>query len=111
MSRLEDIAPDRWQELTSAPFAVLVLGKTDCPACADWSAELERFLEQDREFEHVRFGKIMLDRPGFGSFKKANPWLTELDVLPYTQLYRNGERVKGFAGGGIERLTNRLRKS
>jgi hypothetical protein len=43
-------------------------------------------------------------------FKRANPWLADLDVLPHTLIYRGGEKVAEFAGGGIGRLTARLER-
>src|SRR5947209_17205216 len=42
-------------------------------------------------------------------FRSANPWIAELDVLPFNQIYVAGERSKSFAGAGIERLVSRLR--
>ena len=47
---------------------------------------------------------------GLVGFKRANPWLADLDVLPYTVIYRGGEKVAEFAGGGIGRLTARLER-
>ena len=41
MSRLEKIDGRTWRDFVQAPVAVLVLGKTDCPNCAAWTAELE----------------------------------------------------------------------
>jgi hypothetical protein len=58
----------------------------------------------------VRFGKILLDRGGLVSFKRADPWLADVDVLPYTLIYRAGEKVAEFAGGGIGRLESRLER-
>jgi len=43
-------------------------------------------------------------------FKRANPWLADLDDLPSTQIHVRGERVKSFAGGGVSRLESRLRR-
>ena len=111
MSRiLEQIDGRNWEEFLQAPVAVLMLGKSDCPACATWTDELNAFLDADEEFAHVRFGKILLDRGGLIGFKRAHPWIAELDVLPFTQLFIAGERSKSFAGGGIERLLGRLRQ-
>jgi hypothetical protein len=107
---LESLDGSSWPEFIASPRAVLVLGKTDCEKCAKWSAELVEFLASDEEFADVRFGKMMLDQRGLIDFKKANPWLAEVDVLPFNILYTNGEKQKAFAGGGIDRLLNRLRK-
>ena len=68
---------------------------------------MSSFLATDEDFQHVEFGKVMLDSRGLSSFKRANPWLRELETLPFTVVYKDGERVSGFAGGGVTRLTNR----
>ena len=64
----------------------------------------------DTTYADVRFGKILLDRGGLASFKRANPWLADVDVLPYTLIYKGGEKVAEFAGGGITRLQSRLER-
>jgi hypothetical protein len=107
--RLEAIDGTNWRDFVASPKAVLMLGKSDCDACGQWTVELERFLETDQEWKDVRFGKMLLDQRGLIDFKKANTWLAELDELPFNQIYVNGERSKSFAGGGVERLVNRLR--
>lgn len=110
MNRLETLDGTNWEEFTKAPAAVIMLGKTDCAACSDWTEELSSFLESDERFKDVRFGKMLLDKPGLVSFKKASPWLSKVDVLPFNVIYINGEREKTFAGKGVERLTNRLER-
>ena len=109
MPRLEKLDGEAWRDLVAAPLAVLVLGKTTCEACRAWTDELEGALRDDPDFADVRAGKILLDERGLADFKRANPWIAELEQLPFTQIYVNGERSKSFAGGGIERLRNRLR--
>jgi len=108
MSRLEQLDGESWQEFVSAPAAVLVLGKSGCEACSAWSAELEAFLETDERWRDVRFGKLLLDTRGLVAFKRANPWVAELDVLPFNVIYVGGVPTKRFAGSGRERLVKRL---
>jgi len=110
MDRLEAIDGTTWEGFIQNPWAVLVLGKTDCDHCAAYTEELHGFLATDAAPAEVRFGKIVLDRGGLASFKRANPWLADVDVLPYTLIYRDGLKVAEFAGGGIERLRSRLRR-
>lgn len=112
MAQLETIGRENWQELLAAPVAYLMLGKGDCEHCAKWTAELTAFLASDAaaEFEGVRFGKMLLETPGLGAFKKANPWLAGIEHLPFNLLYQNGEQVKDWPGGGLDRLQNRLRR-
>lgn len=109
-SRLELLDRDTWREFLDSPAAVLMLGKSDCDACAAWTQELEAFLADDTEWAKVRFGKIELDRGGLAAFKKENPWIAEIKDLPYTLIYVNGERKKEFLGSGIDRLVNRMRR-
>jgi len=110
VGRLEQIDGRTWEDLLRAPVAVLMLGKSDCAACAAWTDELTRFLAIDREWTHVRFGKMLLDKGGLIGFKRAHPWIAELDVLPFNQIFVAGKRGKSFAGGGVDRLVNRLRQ-
>lgn len=108
MDRLELLDKDNWQDFLSAPAAVLMLGKSDCAACNAWTEELQSFLASDQLWTHIRFGKILLDQRGLIEFKRANPWLSEVNDLPFTAMYKNGQREKTFVGGGTERLLNRL---
>lgn len=110
MAELEVLGPDSWRDFVAAPVAVLVLGKSDCEACSRWAEELGEFLADDEEFSDVRFGKLLLDQRGLIDFKKENPWIAGLDVLPFNQIYVSGECSKSFAGGGIDRLVKRLRR-
>ncbi len=110
MSRLENVDGDNWRDFIASPTAVLVLGKSDCEKCGEWSAELAEKLASDAGFGTVRFGKMLLDQRGLTDFKRENPWLAELDVLPYNVIFHEQERVKSFAGGGWDRLANRLRR-
>lgn len=108
--RFETLDGKSWEAFVSAPVAVLVLGKSDCEACRAWTEELSTWLGHDETFQHVRFGKLLLDTPGLVSFKRANPWIAEVDTLPFNLIYVGGERVKQFAGGGVERLVSRLER-
>ena len=109
-NRLEKLDGQNWQAFVASPAAVLMLGKSDCAACAAWTAELEAFLESDARWRHVRFGKLLLDTPGLISFKRANPWIAELHDLPMNLLYVDGRETKRFAGSGVERLVTRLER-
>jgi hypothetical protein len=110
MPRLEALDGTTWEGLLAAPWSVLMLGKSDCDHCNEFTEELHTFLAADTTYADVRFGKILLDRGGLASFKRANPWLADVDVLPYTLIYKAGEKVAEFAGGGISRLESRLER-
>jgi hypothetical protein len=44
MAHLEFLDRDSLDEFLASPYAVLILAKTDCAACAAWSAELDETL-------------------------------------------------------------------
>lgn len=50
----------------------------------------------------------MLSRPGARAFKRANPWLADLEFLPYTVLYASGVKVDEFAASRGFYLLDRL---
>jgi hypothetical protein len=108
--RLEIVDGASWEAFLASPWAVLMLGTSDCEHCRAFTEELEVFLADERAYPDVRFGKMLLDRGGLAGFKRANPWLAGADVLPYTLIYRGGSKVAEFAGGGIARLQSRLQR-
>ncbi|MCS5533437.1 MAG: hypothetical protein NZ736_04190 [Candidatus Poseidoniaceae archaeon] len=101
---MELLDSETWEDFFSAPIAMLMLGKNDCASCETWTVELEEFVVP----EGVRIGKILLDTPGLGRFKIAHDWVSGVDVLPFNVIFVNGEMKKQWAGGGIERMQNRL---
>jgi hypothetical protein len=84
-----------------------VLTRSACPSCGAYQAELAA-LRARGELAGLTFGTLVLDRPGAARFKRANPWVRNLRALPYTVLYRRGERVDGFAASRGEYLLERV---
>jgi hypothetical protein len=82
--------------VVDAPHGALVLAKDDCDNCAAYEAEIRRLQEQGLLGDLV-VGKLVLTQPGSGRFKRDNPWLRDLEFLPYTLLYANGQKVDEFA--------------
>jgi hypothetical protein len=83
-------------DVVGAERGVLILAKDDCDNCAAYEAEI-RGLQDRGLLGDLVVGKIVLTRPGARGFKRANPWLSGIDFLPYTLLYRSGEQVDQFA--------------
>lgn len=106
---LEVLTPQTLPDFLTSETAVLVLTKRECAACAAWGESLGAFLAEEGEaWSHVRFGKLVLDQPGLGFFKKGTPWLPEVQDLPYNVIYHHGEVVRRYVGPGTDRLVNRL---
>ena len=87
---------DTVESVVGARHGALVLAKDDCDHCAAYEAEIRRLHEQGHLGDLV-VGKLVLTQPGSRRFKRANPWLSDVDFLPYTVLYANGEKVDEFA--------------
>lgn len=108
MSRLEVVDGESWRDFLAAPAALLVLGRSDCAACALWTEELISFLASDDRWNQVRFGTLRLDQPGLLEFKRAHPWVAEVRELPTNLLFVRGVKKKTWLGGRARRLEERL---
>ena len=97
---------DSVESVTGAPHGALVLAKDDCDNCAAYEAQINRLQDQELLGDLV-VGKLMLTQPGSRAFKKANPWLSQVDFLPYTLLYASGEKVDEFAASNGTYLRER----
>jgi hypothetical protein len=94
--------------ISSADVAVLVVTLTTCDACAAYETDV---LEHWPAAEHagVALGKVVLDGPGGVRFRRDNPWVDDLDFLPYTLLYVRGVAVEEFATAHAAYLLERVR--
>jgi hypothetical protein len=93
-----------------AEHAVLILSKKSCGYCAEYYAEIEALRAQG-QLTSVTIGKVTLDQPGAGRFKRDNPWIATLEALPYTLLYLRGERVDQFAASRGAYLRSRAART
>jgi hypothetical protein len=100
------IDDDTVEHVVGARHGALVLAKDGCDNCAVYEEEIRRLHEQGLLGDLV-VGKIVLTRPGCRRFKRANPWLSEIDFLPYTLLYTGGEKVDEFAASKATYLLER----
>lgn len=110
MSRFQTLDGNTWETFYEEGFSVLVVGKTTCNACSEWSEELQKYLDSSNDYSTVRFGKIYIDKGGLTAWKKASPWLADVTDLPCTLIIHNGKIEKQFYGNGVDRLKNRLDK-
>lgn len=95
-------------EILEADRAALVLAKSGCGHCAAYERELVG-RRRPRDLEDLVVGKLVLDAPGSGRFKRDNPWLQGVETLPYTVLYRQGRPVDGFAASRASYAWERAR--
>jgi hypothetical protein len=87
---------DTLDRVVGVPHGALVLAKDDCDNCAAYEAEIGR-LQEGGLLGDLVVGKLVLTRPGSRRFKRENPWVRNVDFLPYTVLYASGEKVDEFA--------------
>ena len=108
MVTLEELDESTWQAFLNAPISVLMLSKNDCPSCLQLSKELTDWEYIEAVHANIRFGKIMLDRSGMGRFKIAQPWVSNIDIMPFLAIFVDGERVMEWGGRTRSYLQNQL---
>ncbi len=105
---IREVTDQNLGEVVEAERAVLVLTKTGCGHCAAYQAEIEALLERGAMGGTV-IGKMPLNQRGvIRDFKRNNPWLADLEFLPYTLLYSKGQRVDDFAASKGSYLLERI---
>lgn len=104
---LPPITDDELGQFFAADLAVLVVTLTTCDACAVYEADVLDHWPGTGMGE-VALAKLVLDGPGLSRFQQENPWLAELDFLPYTLLYVRGVAVEEFATSHATYLLDRL---
>ena len=97
-------------KLMRAERAVLILTRTDCEVCTDFVREVRQLLT-NVPCSGVAVGELVLDRRGAQRFVRANPWMADLRVLPYTLLMRRGQQVEDFATTQAAYVLSRVRAS
>lgn len=111
MKEIKILDKENTSEFLAQGDYVLILGKSDCVACSKWQAELNEALDAGTFSADVPIGKLNLDQRGLADFKRNNAeWLKDINDLPFNAIYKGGEKQKTFVGGGIDRLTTRLKK-
>lgn len=95
-----------WRDFTAGD-AVLMLGKSTCRSCIRLADEIEHEVRA-HHWKWPTVGKVVLDRPGLSEFKQRNPWLQEIDVLPYVVVYHDGERAESESTSKLARLESML---
>lgn len=109
MNKIITITDHNLDVFIKAERMALILARSNCNRCILYQAEVRQFLE-DGALGGTTVGALMLDQPGTSQFKRENLWLMSVDLLPYTLLYRRGQRVDGFAGGRGHVLLDRARR-
>lgn len=90
--------------------AVLVLGKSTCGNCHEYDSGIVAIIDRP-EYGSLSFGKVILDEPGSIMFKRNNPWISQIELLPYTVLYANGLKVAEFAASNVKYLEEKLKEA
>ena len=110
MGCVEILSDEDYREFLKTGVRVLLLTQTECPHCRAWTEELSEFLESDQEWKEVRFGKIDLEGSNVEDFKKTTEWLEFIEGVPFNVIYVDGAPTNSFAGSGVKRLVNRLKR-
>lgn len=77
-------------------LCALILARSTCNQSISSIGDVRRLVESGA-LGDTRVGVMMLDQPGASQFRLENSWLASAQILPYTMLFRKGERVDGFS--------------
>lgn len=107
---LRRVTDDTMASILGAERAALILTARNCRASAQYRHGIETLLHT-RELPGITLGALVVDEPGVEEFLLENGWLADVEALPFTVLYRRGQRVDGFAAfspGSFMRRLERL---
>ena len=91
---------DNWKDIISLPLSVVIFTKDDCQDCKKWIDKLH----DSEDFEEVNFAIMNLSDKGLGKIKIENPWISQIDILPFNVLFINGELRENWSGANEDRL-------
>lgn len=94
------VTSDNWQEVISLPLSVVVFTKDDCQDCKLWIDKLH----DSKDLEEITFAIINLSEKGLGKIKIENPWISQIDILPFNVLFSNGKLHDNWSGANEDRL-------
>ncbi len=96
MNSIQHIDDSNFEAFMEHDRVALLLTRSTCGNCVNYTQEIQELIEKGR-LEDLHIGKVILDQAGSVKLKKANPWIKDLDFVPYTVLYDKGQKVEEFA--------------
>ncbi len=106
---LQTVSDGDLDAVIAADEGVLILAQGGCGPCSRYQQEIVALISAGR-LDGVTVGVLRLDERGAAGFKRANPWLRDLQGLPHTLIYRRGERIDGFGASKASYLLERLER-
>ena len=94
------ITSNNWEEITSSPLSVVIFTKNQCKDCKQW---IDKLSASDR-LEKMIYAVINLSDKGLGKIKIENPWISQIDILPFNVLFAEGELQEHWSGANEDRL-------
>jgi hypothetical protein len=104
--RINDVNCDAF---LNAERAALIFTRNDCGSCSVYLGEVKEARKQGR-LKATLLGEVVLDDPGALGIERRNPWLSQLEFLPYALFYKEGEKVDDFAASEAGYLLERIKE-
>lgn len=109
MSTIIEVNDANYEDFMAYEKVALIISKSTCGNCANYALEIEELAAKGK-LEGLVVGKLILDKAGALNLKRANPWIKEVDFLPFTVLYYKGEKAEEFSASKGSYLRMRMRK-
>jgi hypothetical protein len=94
------VTSNNWEEIISSPLSLVIFTKNECKDCKQW---LDKLNVSDR-FEKMIYAVMNLSDKGLGKIKIENPWISQIDILPFNVLFVEGELQENWSGANEDRL-------
>lgn len=91
----------------TAERAALVVAASDSRWCEEYLAGIDIAMSRG-EMGALPIGVVVIDQLGAEEFVRSSDWIAEAAGLPFTALYRAGQRIDGFIAFSVSSLLDRL---
>jgi len=98
------LGDSNWDSFVNKKITLVIFEKSDCEQCENLSNEIIN------DTGDYNFGicKLRLDAPGSSQIKLSNPWISNIDILPFCVVFKEGQMTDSWAGSDFARIILRV---
>ena len=102
---LTEVNDSNWRSFLDSPVSALLLTTSNCPHCRRWKDQLEKAMQEGRFPDTAGLGVVIMDGEEVEDFRRENaPWLEQVQGVPFTAIFVEGEPRSSFYGEGMKEL-------
>ena len=98
------LGDSNWDSFVNKKITLVIFEKSDCEQCEKLSNEIIN----DAGDYNFDICKLRLDTPGSSQIKLSNPWISNIDILPFCVVFKEGQMTDSWAGSDFARIILRV---